>query len=235
MLKNKRAVTAISYGLISALIIVLGLGAFAATGTKLSSVFSFLSNSLSVEQGSVGSSLVSPNPVLTAEQQSEISNAASEIAAGTASASCLQNMNSNAYVMVANNASCLGPGYGIAPPALPIMVNYIFNQYTGSYVTYEVEQDGEIYAETDNASPSNINDSTALSFSNETNASGAYFNDGYAPLDTVHLYGYTTCGNGNGNGMYQNGLKAAISENGVVICSGEPINNSLGLISILAW
>lgn len=156
MLKNKRAITAISYGLISALICVVALLALSSVGTglqhTLGSIEGIFSNQL------IGSNqLASPNSALTAEQRSEISNMASEIEAGTASAACLLSMNSNANAatMAAGGASCLGPGYGLNPPTSPVEVQIIDGHPA------EVYQNGDVYAVDVNGGPTLVNNQEA--------------------------------------------------------------------------
>lgn len=179
MIKTKTsAVTGVTYGLLSALIIVAIVGSLSAAGVGVENVFSTAGNGITANAGNSTSTSTStptptstpiptpaPNPIgtpnsaLTASQQSQITNAAAEIAAGTASAACLQNMNNpaNAASMASNNATCLGPGYGIAPPPLPVAVEAVFYDvsYNGSYsLASEVEANGLVYAMNYNTSGS---------------------------------------------------------------------------------
>lgn len=86
------------------------------------------------------SQISAPNPNLNSEQQSEITNAATEVASGHASLSCLQNLNIDPASATTNVSSCLGPGYGIAPPDGPLRVENI-NGHNA-----EVERNGKIYS-----------------------------------------------------------------------------------------
>lgn len=131
MIKTKiSAVTGVTYGLLSALVIVVALSALTMAGVGVKNVFSLTGNTIS-------STTQSP---LDAEQQSEITNATSEIAAGTASAACLAAMQADAADMTANNSTCLGPGYGITPPPLPVEEQIIHGHNA------EVMTNGNVYA-----------------------------------------------------------------------------------------
>lgn len=57
-------------------------------------------------------------------------------------------MNNNVSIAANNNASCLGPGYGISPPSLPVAVQTI-----GGH-TVETESNGQVYSEYINGAPS---------------------------------------------------------------------------------
>lgn len=143
---RRSAISAITYALLIFLISVLALVAIASTGTGINSVFGLIDQHISVpptNQTMTLAQLGPPNPNLNSEQQSEIANAASEVANGTASLACLAYMNdaANATSMVNNSATCLGPGLNITPPAEPIKLFYRYSDLP--YFTYP---DGQIYA-----------------------------------------------------------------------------------------
>lgn len=116
---NIQAVTSVSYGLIVALIICIGLGVLSLTGIKLAAVFSASDNAI---KGSIPYQrpLNDVNPGLLPFQQKEVSDAESEITQHTAFASCLLYMNNHADEMAANGTTCLNNMPEFAPPQLPM-------------------------------------------------------------------------------------------------------------------
>lgn len=197
------AVTSISYGLIVALIVLGIVGAVAETGVNVKSVFSVVGVS-----ASSSSMFMTPNPNLTSEQQSEITNSAAEIEAGTASLACLQNMNNNASTMASNGATCLGPGYGIAPPNSPVSaVALLVDDVAGGYwyyLSYQIAQSGLVYSISGNY----LQNVTLNSVQDLLSSSGlAFYQDGYISRNSPSGWwgqdgGNSTCAGGTGDGYY---------------------------------
>lgn len=168
-MNGKKAVTAVTYGLISACIIGIALAAIAATGIKINSVFGITGNTIA------GTMTLGNNSVLTTEQQQEVQNEQAEIAAGQVSAACINTMLQDATDAATNNASCLGPGYGIVPPPLPVAIQII-----GGH-TVEVENNGQVYSEYIEGAagnPTNAGDYT-LGFPGNQKSEIWEYNDGY--------------------------------------------------------
>lgn len=149
--KSPQGITSIEYSLISIIVAVSIIGAVSALGVKVGSTINLFGNSISASRVPTPTPTPTPTPqtydgmtlntTLTSAQQAEIVNAVSEINAGTATLACLQSLNANQNnQMVANNASCIGPGYGIAPPATPYML-----QIAPDGSDYDILQDGSTY------------------------------------------------------------------------------------------
>lgn len=131
------AVTGVTYGLLSALVIVAALGALTAVGVNIENIFSTTGNT-------IAATIVKPI-TLNSFQQQEVDNAASEIASGSMSASCLNYLANpaNLAAMSKTGATCNKGGYDAQPPELPIHIIALNNNNT----LLTVEANNVIYDE----------------------------------------------------------------------------------------
>lgn len=152
IIKSRFGVTAIEYGILAAFMIVAALAAIAYVGNGENSVFAITGTT--IENTMLPSGILgTPSVALTGEEASEIQNANQEVANGTASLACLQDMQQNPSTMASNDATCIGPGDGIPPPPSPVInTGNFYNAFNvmGGECGYsqglQVEQDGTIYA-----------------------------------------------------------------------------------------
>lgn len=209
------AATSMAYGLSTALIAVVLISILAVVGSDVSNVFLETGNVISAKN-SLPPTLGAPNPNLTAAEQSQITNSASEIANGTASMACLMALNSDASHMAANNATCLGPGLGIKPPPAPVAII----QSNLSNTAIEVQSNGLMYAQ---AAYNTYGTGTGvIGTSAYFVGTGrlAFYADGY--IDSLNWFGAdSSCGNGNGLGLYTGSMSPTTNSNGSITCTGH--------------
>lgn len=187
-IKSRSAVTALSYGLIAALITVVISGAVYETGKSINNVFSYTGlvfNYMSAQNAIEQYGLNTPNPALASWQQQEITNTLNEVTYGQASLSCLEALNgSDAPAMNNTMATCtpFNSEINLAPPSKPVR-GIIYTGPNGQQWLAEIEQDGSVYM--------------TGRVGNSPN-SVIYFNDGY--IDSTPGYSCNSPSNETGYG-----------------------------------